>query len=119
MHAVLNQLPASQMFQQSAGVVSLILKKYSFRRVANGAHTTVVCVDSVCVCRLTLLLFSSEHKVKRCNPPPRGSDVDAESEDNTTLSLESQIPVLGTVLGEPERRVVIVGSGGTHSPDVC
>lgn len=78
-----------------------------------------MCVDSVCVCRLTLILFSSEHKVKRCNPPPRGSDVDAESEDNTTLSLESQIRVLGIVLGELEGRGVIVGSGGTHSPDVC
>lgn len=78
-----------------------------------------MCVDSVCVCRLTLILFSPEHKVKRHNPPPRGSDVDAESEENTTLSLESQIRVLGIVLGELDGRGVIVGSGGTHSPDVC
>ena len=78
-----------------------------------------MCVDSVCVCRLTLILFSAEHKVKRHNPPPRGSDVDAESEDNTTLSLESQIRVLGIVLGELDGRGVIVGSGGIHTAPMC
>ena len=68
----------------------------------------------MCLCRLTLILFSSEHKVDRCEPPQRGSDVDTSPDDDTTLSLISQIRILAIILVELEGRGLIVGSEGTH-----
>lgn len=76
-------------------------------------------VHLVCLCRLTLILFSEEHKTSRCNPPPRGSDVGVAIEDNTTLSLKSQTRMLEIILSELEGKGVIVGSEGTHSLDLC
>ena len=76
-------------------------------------------VHLVCLCRLTLILFSAEHKTLRCNPPPRGSDVGVAIEDDTTLSLKSQTRMLEIILSELEGKGVIVGSEGTHSLDLC
>ena len=109
------------MFQQSLGVVSSVLKRILWSTGAKRyTHTCRVCGFSVCVqIDVDPIQFGTQ-SVERCNPPPRGSDVGVciASEDNTTLALNSQIRILGIVLVELEGRGVILGSEGTHSPDV-